>query len=85
MFRSFIQGGAKVINHPMFFCYFFLLMKNVGSACEISLFNPLEFIPSSRENVKTELTFGAICKSYSVFPCGDYFCPTLYVKQIENS
>ena len=25
-------------------------MKNFGSACEISLFNPLEFIPSSREN-----------------------------------
>ena len=53
-------------NHPMFFCYFFF-MKNFGSACEISLFNPIEFILLSRENVKTELTFGAICKSYSVF------------------
>ena len=25
-------------------------MKNIGSACEICLFNPLDFIPPSREN-----------------------------------
>ena len=36
-----IWGEAKVIAR----CYFavIFLMKNFGSACEISLFNPLEF------------------------------------------
>ena len=37
-------------NHPMFFCCYFFVMKNFGSTCEISLFNPLEFTLSSREN-----------------------------------
>ena len=32
------------------FLLLFFLMKNFGCACEISLFNPLEFILSSREN-----------------------------------
>ena len=37
-------------------------MKNFGSACEISLLNLLEFIPSSRENDIAKITLGAICK-----------------------
>ena len=63
--RRKIQGGAKVITRCSFAVIF--VMKNFGSACEMSLFNPLEFIPSSRENAITELTFDVICKSYNVF------------------
>ena len=43
-----IQGGAKVITRCSFGVIF--LMKNFDSACEISLLNPSEFIPSSRKN-----------------------------------
>ena len=41
--------GAKVIIRRSLTVIFFV-MKNFGSAYEISLLNRLEFIPSSREN-----------------------------------
>ena len=43
-----VQSGANIIIPCSFVVIF--LMKNFDPACEISLFNPLEFIPSSREN-----------------------------------
>ena len=57
-------NGAKVITRCSFAVF---LMTNFASACEISLFNPLEFLFVYLTNVKTELTFGAFCKSCSVF------------------
>ena len=79
MIRFMIVGNIRwgKSNHPMFFCCYFL-MKNFGSACEMYLFNLLQILFVYFTNVKTELAFGAICKSYSVFQYGDYFWPTLY-------
>ena len=46
-------------------------MKNFDSACEISLFAPLEFIPSSRENDIGQVAVARVddhtCPFYAIY------------------